>query len=158
MDMLVATRGAAAQGAESLPVGQNIGVAASADLLPGKGERGLVSAIVPTFNRSELVLDALESLVRQTHRQVQIVVVDDGSTDDTQAVLHRWSARHPDFQIDIIHQENRGVAAARNAGLRIAEGEFIYFLDSDDLAHPFALAELVEALHAYRRAPVAVGQ
>lgn len=127
------------------------------DVLAGNGQHDLISIIIPIFNRAELVVDALESLLQQTHRHLQIIAIDDGSTDDTLAVMQEWSARHPDFRVDIVEQENSGVAAARNAGLRVAEGEFIFFLDSDDLVYPFALAELLEAMRGHPLAPFAVG-
>lgn len=135
----------------------NLHLKSGADMLAGDGERDLISVIVPIFNRAELVVDALECLVQQTHRHLQIIAIDDGSTDDTLAVLRKWAVRHPDLRIHIIAQENSGVAAARNAGLRAAEGEFLFFLDSDDLAYPSALAELLEAIRSHPLAPFAVG-
>jgi FkbM family methyltransferase len=90
----------------------------------------LVSIIIPTYNRAAMVVDAVESALAQTHREVEIIVVDDGSTDDTQERLERFGDR-----IVRLHQTNQGVSAARNAALRRATGEFIAFLDSDDLWH-----------------------
>jgi len=91
----------------------------------------VVSVIVPTFNRSSTIADTLASAVSQTYPAVEIVVVDDGSTDDTQSVLEAFSSR-----VLNIHQENRGVAAARNTGIEASHGSIVMFLDSDDLWVP----------------------
>jgi glycosyltransferase involved in cell wall biosynthesis len=89
--------------------------------------RELISVIVPTYNRQHFVANAVESVLRQDAGNVEIVVVDDGSTDNTAAVLVPLM-KH----IRYIHQENRGVSAARNRGVRESRGEYLAFLDSDD--------------------------
>ena len=90
-----------------------------------------ISAIIPTYNRAQMVVEAVASVLAQTHRPLEVVVVDDGSTDDTHRQLERFGDR-----IIWLSQKNQGVSAARNAGVRRARGEFIAFLDSDDLWHP----------------------
>lgn len=87
-----------------------------------------VSVVIPTYNRQQLVIDAIESVLAQTYSNFEIIVVDDGSTDATQESIQPYLNR-------IVYevQQNKGVAAARNAGLRLAQGELICFLDSDDL-------------------------
>jgi glycosyltransferase involved in cell wall biosynthesis len=102
----------------------------------------LVSIIIPTFNRSATVLRAIQSVVGQDYPHKQIIVVDDGSTDDTEK---RVAAVQ---DVEYVRQENRGPAAASNAGLRLARGEFIATLDSDDVWHPDFLSSSVEALHS----------
>jgi glycosyltransferase involved in cell wall biosynthesis len=87
-----------------------------------------ITVIIPTYNRSQFVVEAVESVLSQTYPDFEVIVVDDGSTDDTVAVLRRFEGR-----IRLVRQENRGPAAARNRGLSEASGEFIAFLDSDDL-------------------------
>lgn len=87
-----------------------------------------VSAIIPTFNRCELVVRAVDSALGQTRRIDEIIVVDDGSTDDTRAVLH---ARYGD-RIRYVWQPNAGVSAARNRGMSMAQGRYFALLDSDD--------------------------
>lgn len=94
-----------------------------------------VSAIIPTFNRAACVGEAIESVLAQTFPNYEVIVVDDGSTDDTAAVLAKFGER-----IRVLRQENRGVSEARNAGLRAARGEWVAFLDSDDLWIPEKLA------------------
>lgn len=103
-------------------------------------ESDLVSVIIPTYNRVELLVQAIESARRQTWPKLQIIVVDDGSTDDTRAMIENM----PD--VHYIWQQNKGQAAARNAGLREAHGEYICTLDSDDLWFPHFLEESVLAL------------
>ena len=103
--------------------------------------RPLVSTIIPTYNRAALVCDAIDSVLAQTYQNVEIIVVDDGSTDDTLEVLRRYSDR-----IQMISQPNAGPAAARNRGLLAAKGELIAFLDSDDLWLPDKLALQVNLL------------
>lgn len=87
----------------------------------------LVSAVIPTYNRADTVARAVDSVLAQTYPRIETIVVDDGSTDDTAAVLARYGER-----IRVIRQPNAGASAARNAGIRAATGEIVTFLDSDD--------------------------
>lgn len=102
-----------------------------------------VSAIVPTWNRAGLVGRAIDSILAQTYRPMEIIVVDDGSTDNTPEVLASYGD-----SIKVIRQENRGVSAARNAGIRASLGELIAFLDSDDTWWPEKTAVQVEIIEA----------
>jgi glycosyltransferase involved in cell wall biosynthesis len=104
-----------------------------------------VSLIIATFNHARLLGDAIDSALAQTLTGVDIVVVDDGSTDDTPAVLERYRGR-----IRVLRQPNRGLAAARNTGLAAARGTYVAFLDADDIMAPAKLAEQVAVLE---RAP-----
>jgi glycosyltransferase involved in cell wall biosynthesis len=99
------------------------------------GEPPVVSCIVPVYNGERYLAEALESILGQTYRPVEVIVVDDGSTDGTAAVLAAYGQR-----ITCLHQTNAGHAAARNRGLAVARGEFLAFLDADDLWHPEKLA------------------
>ncbi|CAN5502111.1 hypothetical protein BH10CYA1_BH10CYA1_39710 [soil metagenome] len=103
-------------------------------------EPDLVSVIIPTYNRLELLVQAIESVRRQTWAKVQIIVVDDGSTDGTGEIVAGMQDVH------YIGQQNKGQAAARNTGLQKAHGEFICTLDSDDLWFPHFLEENIAAL------------
>lgn len=87
-----------------------------------------VSVIIPTYNRARLVGEAVESVLRQTRPPCEIIVIDDGSTDNTRQVLASFGNR-----IMVIHQENQGVGKARNRALAVAQGRYLAFLDSDDL-------------------------
>lgn len=91
----------------------------------------LISCIVPVFNGERYLGEALDSILKQTYRPLEIIVVDDGSTDTTPAV----AACHGD-RIRYVRQDNAGAPTARNIGLSLARGEFLAFLDSDDLWHP----------------------
>ncbi len=90
-----------------------------------------ISVIIPTYNRGNLIVEAIESVLAQTYSDFEIIVVDDGSTDDTAAKLQPYLDR-----VRYAVQRNRGVAVARNTGIQLAQGEFICFLDSDDLWEP----------------------
>jgi glycosyltransferase involved in cell wall biosynthesis len=103
----------------------------------------LASIIIPTFNCASLLPRALESALAQSLGPVEVIVVDDGSTDDTAAVLGRYAGR-----VEAIRQANAGPSAARNRGLAAARGAFLGFLDGDDTYHPDKLARQVAALAA----------
>ena len=94
-----------------------------------------VSVIVPTYNQAPFVAATVESALAQTYPNVEIIVVNDGSTDDTQSVLAAYSGR-----IHYVYQENKGLSGARNTGFLASHGDYLLFLDSDDLIHPDKLA------------------
>lgn len=104
-----------------------------------------VSVIIPTFNRAGLVQAAIASVAAQTFTDLECIVVDDGSVDDTKAALQPLIASG---QIQYVHQSNAGLSAARNHGLRIARGAYISFLDDDDLYEPHKLARQAAYLDA----------
>lgn len=108
-------------------------------------EPGLVSVIVPTYNRAHLIIETLDSVFAQTYRPIELLIIDDGSTDNTVDVVRQWEQVHQQdgFTIRFMSQENRGAPAARNLGLIESRGEFIQFLDSDDLIHPSKLQQQV---------------
>lgn len=93
--------------------------------------QAIFSVIIPTFNRARFLPDALDSVFIQGVPDVQVIVVDDGSTDDTQAVVAAYGRG-----VQYVRQKNSGVAAARNTGVNLATGRFISFLDSDDVWLP----------------------
>jgi hypothetical protein len=105
---------------------------------------GLVSTIVPVHNRPTLLRKAVESVLAQTYRPIEVVVVDDGSTDDTPEAAARLADRHP--EVTVIRQANQGAGAARETGRRQARGEFIQYLDSDDELLPLKFEIQVDAL------------
>ncbi len=111
--------------------------------------QSLVSVIVPTYNRASLITDSLNSVFLQRYRPIELVVVDDGSTDDTTDILNEWSTNHKQdtwFSIVLLQQTNKGPCAARNLGFKNSHGEFIQFLDSDDTLDPLKIQLQVEAL------------
>ena len=101
----------------------------------------LVSVIMPTFNRSWSLKKAIDSVLSQEYASLETIVVDDGSTDDTPALLSSYGTR-----IRVIRQANQGVSAARNAGIRAAQGELITLLDSDDAWLPGKVQAQVDFL------------
>ena len=104
-------------------------------------EHPLISCIVPVFNGERYLSEAVDSLLAQTYKSVEIIVVDDGSTDRTPQIVESFGK-----QIRSLRQVNGGPAAARNSGVRIARGDFIAFLDADDLWHPEKLARQINCL------------
>lgn len=108
-------------------------------------EAGEVSCIVPVFNGERYIAETIESILEQTHRPLEVLVVDDGSTDATQDVLQRYGDR-----IRVLVQENQGPSEARNHGLEESRGEFVAFLDADDIWIP---AKLEVQLALMRRRP-----
>jgi glycosyltransferase involved in cell wall biosynthesis len=107
----------------------------------------LVSVIIPAYNRAGLMGETLDSVRAQSYRPIEIIVVDDGSTDNTaEAVREFAKAADPDLAVHCVRQENQGAAVARNRGLAESRGEFIQFLDSDDLLLPDKFSAQVRAL------------
>ena len=99
------------------------------------------SLIIPTFNHARFVGAAIDSALAQTVSAFEVIVVDDGSTDETPTVLARYAGR-----VRVLRQQNRGLSAARNAGLAAAHGTFVSFLDADDVMAPTKLAAQLEVL------------
>ncbi len=106
----------------------------------------MVSVIIPTFNRAWCLKEAVDSVLAQDYPAVEIIVVDDGSTDDTGRILGSYGGK-----IKVIRQENSGVSAARNRGIQAARGPWIALLDSDDLWLPGKLATQMAYLEARPR-------
>jgi len=109
-----------------------------------------VSVIIPTFNRADRVSRAIDSVLSQTYRDFEIIVVDDGSSDNTREVVTAYGA-----PVRYVFQENQGPGAARNHGIRVAAGMYLGFLDSDDVWLPTFLAKTVAALDEYPDVDVA---
>ncbi len=101
----------------------------------------LVSVVIPTYNRARRVAAAVASALAQTYSPIEVIVIDDGSTDDTEAELRAFGS-----QIVYVKQANAGVASARNKGLAEARGEFIALLDSDDVWYPWKIEAQVATL------------
>ena len=103
----------------------------------------LVSVIIPVYNSGLYLQQCLNSVCGQTLGDLEIICVDDGSTDECPAILRAWAARDPRITV-LSHQSNRGCAAARNTGMDAARGRFIHFMDSDDWIDVGYLEELVQ--------------
>lgn len=109
-----------------------------------KGNDDLVSVIIPAYNASAFLREAIESALAQTYRKLEVIVVDDGSRDNTAAVVESLAVRDP--RVRLLRQPNAGVASARNLGLAVSRGGFIALLDADDLWHPEKLARQVAVI------------
>ena len=107
----------------------------------------LVSIVVPTYNRGYCIAATLDSVIAQTHKDWEALIVDDGSTDDTADIIQRRYG--DDSRVRYVRQENAGVCSARNRGIATARGSFVALLDSDDLWEPWKL-ELQLAPLRYR--------
>ncbi|MFP4616187.1 MAG: glycosyltransferase [Thiohalorhabdus sp.] len=105
-----------------------------------------ISAVIPAHNRERLITETLDSILQQKRLPEEVLVVDDGSTDGTAEVVREWSRRHPNLSLVLVEQENGGPSAARNRGLMEASGQWVAFLDADDLWEPELLASLEATL------------
>lgn len=103
-----------------------------------------LSVIVPTFNVRLYVEECIESLLSQEYQELEIIIVDDGSTDGSSEVCDKIQKK--DSRIKVIHQKNGGLSSARNTGLHNASGEYISFIDSDDLVSPTMFSNLIDKL------------
>lgn len=114
---------------------------------PFDGEPALVSIIIPAFNAAAFIEQTLASVFEQTYPAIEIIVVDDGSTDETPDILRRHEDR-----ITLLTQENAGQAAARNRAAKIAQGSLLCFLDADDVCDREKIAQQVRLLHQFGEA------
>lgn len=102
----------------------------------------LVSVIMPAYNAARTVIEAVNSALHQTHPHIEVIIVDDGSTDETLPIMRGRYGK--DARVQIVQQANGGPASARNHALRLAQGEWVQFLDSDDRLHPQKVARSLE--------------
>ena len=109
-----------------------------------KSNAPLVSVIIPVYNVAPYLEEALESVINQSYNNLEILVIDDGSTDGSEIICEEYAAR--DKRIRVIHQVNGGLSDARNTGLDLAAGEYIAFLDPDDAYRPDMIAVMLGAL------------
>ena len=96
-----------------------------------------VSVIIPVYNGEKYLEECLDSIIGQTEKDIEIICVDDGSTDRSGEILEEYSRK--DKRIQVFHQKNGGASSARNTGIRHARGRYIYFMDCDDILHPGTL-------------------
>lgn len=104
----------------------------------------IVSIITPSFNRADLLIETANSIFQQTYPYWEWVVVDDGSTDDTASLFDKWTKEDHRVRFFHRHHEPRGACSCRNIGLKHARGEYVIFLDSDDLLNPTCLKQRIE--------------
>lgn len=105
-----------------------------------------VSVIVPVYNAAHYLESCVDSIANNTYRNLQIILVDDGSTDSSAAICDKFAAK--DSRIVVIHQCNSGIVVARNAGIRAASGDYISFVDADDQISPEFYTKMVAAIES----------
>ena len=115
-------------------------------------ERPLISVIVPIYQVEKYLEQCLDSILNQTYRQLEIILVDDGSPDHCGEICDRYASQ--DARIKVIHQPNAGLSAARNAGMDIAKGEYISFIDSDDYIDSHFYEKMEQGFQDYPEAPI----
>jgi glycosyltransferase involved in cell wall biosynthesis len=108
-----------------------------------------ISIIVPVYNVEQYLDKCVQSLIRQTYPHIEIILVDDGSTDQCPALCDEY--RKQDDRIKVIHKSNGGLSEARNFGLSAATGEFILFVDSDDYIEEDSCLRFIEAMNGQKR-------
>lgn len=107
----------------------------------------LVSVIIPVYNVEQYLNRCVDSVLEQTEENLQIILVDDGSPDGSGAICDQYAEK--DDRIQVIHKENGGLASARNAGMKLAEGKYLFFLDSDDWLEKDGMERLVRTAEEY---------
>jgi glycosyltransferase involved in cell wall biosynthesis len=121
--------------------------------MEGKSLSELISIIIPVYNAQNYIRRCLDSVLNQTYRNIEIILVNDGSNDNSGNICNEYLAK--DCRIRVIHKNNGGVAAARNSGLKIAKGEYIGFIDNDDYIEPTMYATLEKVLAEHEDALIA---
>ncbi len=105
-----------------------------------------VSVIIPCYNYGHFLTEAVLSVLQQTHQNTQIIIVNDGSADDTQELSERLIEQYQDRSIALINKENGGLVSARRAGVEVSSSDYLLFLDADDMIHPRFISETLEVL------------
>ena len=107
-------------------------------------KNGKTSIIIPAYNAQSYIERAIESALRQTYDDIEIIIINDGSTDKTGEIIEEYSQKHTN--IKVISTDNGGVSRARNIGIDNSSGEYIVFLDADDELLPYSVENMVECL------------
>lgn len=106
-----------------------------------------VSVIVPVYRVEKYIRRCLDSIINQTYKDFEVIIVDDGSPDSCPGICDEYQRKYP--KVSVIHKENGGLSSARNAGMDAAKGEYITFVDSDDQLHPYFIEKMLELLNSY---------
>lgn len=115
--------------------------------LMGLNQQPLISIIIPVYNVEKYLEDSIESIRNQTYQNIEIICINDGSTDSSLKILESYARQ--DSRIRVISQENHGASSARNTGFTLAEGEYVYFFDSDDMLSEEAMQLIINAFNLY---------
>lgn len=113
-----------------------------------------VSVIVPIYNVEKYLCDCLDSILAQKHKNIQVILIDDGSTDSSSYICDRYV--EIDSRIKVIHQKNNGVSRARNLGIRYMTGDYVVFIDSDDYLSNNYISHLINLIDNNRRCELAL--
>lgn len=113
----------------------------------------LVSIVIPAYNAAETIIPCIESVLNQTYKHLEIIVIDDGSKDATKEIVKEYRKKYCIDNLQFIYQDNAGPSAARNRGIELAKGEYIAFLDSDDLWEP---SKIEKQIRCFQRKDVAL--
>ena len=105
----------------------------------------LVSIIVPVYNTEKYVERCIKSICNQTYKNIELLIIDDGSTDNSGKICDKWAEK--DIRVKVIHEENRGVSIARNRGIELSQGDYIGFVDSDDVIDEHMYENMLEEAH-----------
>jgi glycosyltransferase involved in cell wall biosynthesis len=108
----------------------------------------LVSILIPVYNAERYLSECLDSVLAQTHRELQVVAINDGSTDNSATILNDYASR--DSRLQVVHRENRGVATTRLELLSLAKGEYIHFVDADDAVQPDMVERMLHICEQYK--------
>lgn len=114
----------------------------------------MVSMIVPVYNVQDYLVECLDSICKQDYEDIEILVVDDGSTDESGKICDLYAEK--DVRVKVIHQENRGLSGARNVGLASASGKYVMFIDSDDYVAPNYVSYMVEIMESNNNADMGI--
>lgn len=109
----------------------------------------LVSVIVPVYNVEKYLVECIDSILAQSYSNLEIILVDDGSTDQSGAICDQYAAQHSE-KVKVIHKSNGGLSSARNAGLDAATGEYISFIDSDDKIKPSMIGDKIGVIEKFK--------
>ena len=116
----------------------------------------IVSFIVPVYNVQEYLTDCIDSILNQTYKNIEVILVDDGSVDQSPAICDKYEKK--DARVHVIHKENGGVSSARNTGIDAASGEYICFVDADDRVTSFYVESVIKSFANHKNADLVVGK
>ena len=103
-----------------------------------------VSVIIPNYNAGKYILKCMDSVIKQTYKNIELIVIDDGSNDGSWSIIQEYAKRNEN--ISILHQQNLNASIARNRGIEVATGEYLIFLDSDDILYQEAIEKMVSKI------------
>ncbi|MCN4144544.1 MAG: glycosyltransferase family 2 protein [Thiohalomonas sp.] len=128
-----------------VPIGDIEQMIESIEKVLEKEEKEIISVVIPCYNQAEFLDETVQSLLEQSYKELEIIIVNDGSTDNSRELIYHWNEKYPD-KIRLIEQENRGLSEARNSGIRAASGNYLFLLDADDKLHKTMISKCMNAI------------